>query len=121
MEQIKTQKQYADAKIRNGNLTTLTFQENWNMKLYGKYFTTIRQASHPIKLGDTVDIVLKGKGVKLAKCIGCQIVKFSELNELTIMMDTGFNYAESLQLFKRFGLDVHDFNLEVKYILLETI
>lgn len=109
------QQQYEASKLKNGNLTTVNFQQNWNNKLYGKYFTTIRKTEHPIRKGDLCDIVLNGKGVKIARCIYSEIIKFHEIGETIVMCDTGFNYAESLALFKKFGIDVSSFETEVRY------
>lgn len=100
---------------------TIKFTENWNNKLYGKYFTTIRQADFDVDVGTLVDVELKGKGIKLARVIGCDVVRFGDLSEVTIMIDTGLKYSDALVLFKRFGLNVNDFELKVKYILLESV
>lgn len=99
---------------------TVRFSDNWNNKLYGKYFTTIRNKNYPIDKNTLCDIELKGKGIKLARVIGCDIVRFGDLSEATILIDTGYDYSNALRLFKNFGLDVNNFDLEVKFIMFET-
>ena len=96
---------------------TVRFRENYNKKLYGNYFTTIRNKNFNLQVGKFYEIALKGKIVMQAQAIAVSTVKFHELNQLTIMMDTGMSYSNALDMFKGFGLNITDFDLEVKYIL----
>ena len=106
---------------QNLRVLSVKFQENWNKKLYGKYFTTIRQEDYYLKKGDIVDIVLKGKAVSSAKVIECDVLFFHELGHVMIQCDTGYNYAESLELFYKFGINVKSFETKVKCYLFETL
>lgn len=106
---------------QNFKRVTIKFNENYNKKLYGRYFTTIRAKDYDVIINDVYDIELKGKSIMLAKVIGVDTIKFHELSQVSIMMDTGLNYSDALTLFQSFGFKVSDFELEVKYILLEVI
>lgn len=96
---------------------TVRFKENYNKKLYGNYFTTIRSKDYNVQVGKFYEIELNNKVIMSAQAIAVNTVKFHELNELSITMDTGLKYSDALQLFKDFGYNVNDFDLEVKYIL----
>lgn len=106
---------------QNFQVLSIKFKENWNKKLYAKYFTTIRKSDYCLNKGDIVDIVLKGKAVSSAKVIECDILFFHELGQVMVMCDTGFNYADSLQLFYDFGINVKSFDTKVKVYLFETL
>ncbi len=108
-------------KTSNQGQITVNFADNYNLKLYGKYFTTIRKADSKIIEGGIYSIALKGRDVKFAKCIAKSIIKFSSINEMSILMDTGLNYADSLKLFNEFGYEVQKLDYEVSYMLFETI
>lgn len=93
---------------------TVRFAENYNKKLYGKYFTTLRKIDYPVKENDLVEIELKGVGVMLARCVKMIECKFHEIPDEWLMCDTGLIQGEYLQLFKNFGMDVNNFDLRVK-------
>lgn len=109
MSQAKTESKITKITVR--------FKENYNKKLYGNYFTTIRNKEYNVQLGKFYEIELNGKVIMSAQAIAVNTVKFHELNELTIMMDTGMSYSNALDLFKGFGHNITDFDLEVKHIL----
>lgn len=106
---------------QNFRVLSIKFQENWNKKLYGKYFTTIRKENYYLNKGDIVDVVLKGVSVASAKVIECEVLFFHELGPDMVMCDTGYNYADSLELFCRFGINVKSFETKVKVYLLENL
>ncbi len=105
----------------NFKVLSLRFEENWNNKLYGKYFTSIRKHDFNLKKGDIVDVVFKDKTVASAKVIECDLLFFHELGHAMVMCDTGCNYAASLELFYQFGINVKSFETKVKVYLLETL
>lgn len=106
---------------KNFKVLSVKFQENWNKKLYGKYFTTIRKENYYLNKGDIVDIVLKGKAVASAKVIECDLLYFHELGQVMVMCDTGYSYADSLELFFKFGINVKSFDTKVKVYLFENL
>lgn len=106
---------------KNFKVLSIRFQENWNKKLYGKYFTTIRKHDYCLNKGDIVDVVFKGKAVASAKVIECDLLFFHELGHVMVMCDTGYNYADSLELFYKFGINVKSFETKVKVYLLENL
>lgn len=93
---------------------TVRFAENYNKKLYGNYFTTLRKNDYPVKEGDLVEIELKGIGIMLARCVKLIECKFHDIPDEWLMCDTGMVQWEYLELFKKFGMNVNDFNLRVK-------
>lgn len=106
---------------KNFKVLSIRFKENWNKKLYGRYFTTIRNHNFCLNKGDIVDIVFKGKPVASAKVIECDLLFFHELGHVMVMCDTGHNYADSLELFYKFGINVKSFDTKVKVYLLENL
>lgn len=100
---------------------TVRFNDNYNKKLYGNFFTTIRKKDYGLIQGDLVDIELKGNKIMLAKVYNVNTVKFHELSTTTIIMDTGLNYSDALTLFDKFGYKVSNFDLEVDYIMFEMV
>lgn len=109
-------KEIIDSKFKK---MTVNFSTNWNKKLYGKYFTTIRKADYKIFKGDLCEIVLSGKPIMIAKVIESDVLYFHELGQVMVQCDTGLNYGDSLQLFKNFGINVNDFDTKVKCLLFE--
>lgn len=105
-------------KSRSGKIT-VKFAENFNKKLYGKYFTTVRECNYPINKNDLVEIVLDDKPIMLARVVECDLLYFHELGKVFIQCDTGMCYSDSLELFKKFGINVNDFDTKVKCILFE--
>lgn len=104
-------------EVSKSEKITVSFKENYNKKLYGNYFTTIRKKEYNVQVGKFYEIELNGKVIMSAQAIAVNTVKFHELNELTILMDTGMSYSNALDLFKGFGHNITDFDLEVKHIL----
>jgi hypothetical protein len=120
---LAEQKWFDEYNRRKKEITdfkTVNFEENYNCKLYGKFFTSIREKDFNVDIGTLCDITLKGKGIKLARIIGCEKIRFGDLSETTIMIDTGRNYSDALQLFKNLGFDICNFDLEVKYMMFES-
>lgn len=100
---------------------TLKFSDNLNKKLYSKYFLVIRPYNHFGKNGMMIEIELKGKIIMCARVINCEIVKFQELPHALTSLDTGLNHSDSLQHYKRLGIDVTRLDEKVKLMLIEAI
>ncbi|HCT31515.1 MAG TPA: hypothetical protein DIW31_12500 [Bacteroidales bacterium] len=80
----------------------ISFTANWNNKLNGKAFTTIRLSnSYRYVVGREYTIELAGK------ILGCAILKekrtlsISQLNEFICQLDTGYSKAETIAILKR--------------------
>ena len=105
----------------NAKKLTVKFKQNYNKKLYGNYFTSIRAKGYGLNVGDLVDIVLNDNKIMYAKVNGISTMKFHEIPHQLIMIDTGMDYGYSLELFLSFGYDIKNFDLEVDYIFFETV
>jgi hypothetical protein len=111
---------YTKDEHKNNKRISIKFLENYNGKLYGKFFTSIRKNDSGIIEGNIYEIILKDKPVKRVKCILVNKVKFHEVPQFTISLDTGLSYGDALILFKSFGYDVSNFDLEIDYCIFET-
>jgi hypothetical protein len=122
METTKEQnaKAYENKKLRYSKITTVKFEENWNNKLYGTFFTSIRKHDSKINEGDLCDILINGKGVKLARCISAEVIKFHELTINSVQMDFGMEYRDALKKLNELGMQVSSFELLVKYCVFKT-
>lgn len=85
-------------------MKTFTFSENWNKKLYGSFFTTIRLDKGDCKVGDVVHVVfVKEKIIEFdANVVSVQRLFFDEIPDNVLMLDTGYNRQGAVTIFKRF-------------------
>jgi hypothetical protein len=86
------------------------FSSNWNNKLYCNFISTIRFGVNKISEGDTVNILLRKKGVYIntgkAKCYKVfNDIKFNDIYWY-ICIDTGYSYEESFKLFTQINHNV---------------
>jgi len=75
----------------------ITFNKNWNNKLFCNVFTTIRR--YKIDVGTKVDIEPKFSGIDpfTATCIACTPITYAQLlkKEYIMYQDTGVDTAEA--------------------------
>ncbi len=84
----------------------IRFSYNWNNKLSGKYFTTIRLKDvRRFRHGETYEIHLrKGKEsqfLSVASIVGIRHIKITEINEFIAGLDTGYSAEECKEIIKR--------------------
>ena len=91
-------------------LPEFRFSYNWNNLLCCKIFSTIRLQEPHFKEGDSVNILLRQKGIW--KCIGKAIVlhifpDFKILDNLGLLpCNTGYNVEMSLKLYTQFNSNI---------------
>ena len=80
----------------------INFTYNWNSKLSGKFFTTIRLKNPKFRIYETYEVYLrKGKGFVFlchATIIDIRYIKLSAINEFIAGLDTGYSAQECKNL-----------------------
>lgn len=94
-------------------MKVVKFSRNWNSKLGGDYFTTIRKPSSYYKIGDKYQVVVEGQPMGYAELerLFSQVhfVHEGVLNPLgwaILSLDTGYAGESALKLFESFGVDI---------------
>jgi len=90
----------------------IKFSHNWNNKLSGQVFTTIRNSSnekgeyYTNQIGKTFDVWLKGQNViKKAVLVNVRPIQYNKIPLSLIAVDTGIvDVNKQIDLFKRFGM-----------------
>ena len=89
------------------------FAHNWNNKLDGKLFTTIRPwNAEKVKyyldnIGKTFTVILKNRTYGKARLQAVSVESISDVPGLVLSLDTGMtNQEDILKLFRKFGVDI---------------
>lgn len=103
-------------------METLTFSYNWNHKLDCNYFSTIRVDSAKFKVGINWRIVLHGKRPRefQAELVKVTRVSPKQINSTMIMLDTGYDFENGMQVLKRMYKDKFD-SLTFAYCIFRNI
>lgn len=101
----------------------ISFTYNWNNKLSGKIFTTIRLKNFKFRLDETYEIYLrKGKGFVFlchATIIDIRYIKLSAINEFIAGLDTGYSALECKNLIQTMYKRINpDWNTQVLCFIL---
>ncbi len=120
-QQSKTNEQKADAadKLSTEN-KRLDFSYNWNGKLFGRFFTTLR-VSRRFQVGETYDVYLNGTKLYEAHINDIRDVRLEKLNEWVARLDTGYSLKETRQVLERMYKKVNWKSTFLRIILLERI
>lgn len=90
----------------SNQILSINFSTNWNNKLDSDIFTTIRGVnsyySNNFYTGSIVQIKLKEVNKVKVKVMSKGIVKFGDIPKIAVMLDTGYSYEASLDLFSHF-------------------
>jgi hypothetical protein len=85
-------------------MNRICFTYNWNNKLSGKIFTTIRLKNPKHQINETYEIFLKkGTGFVFlchATIMDIRHIKLSEINEFIAGLDTGYSAQECQDLIR---------------------
>ena len=100
---------------------TVKFDKNRNHKLYGKYFISIRNKNFGLNKLDFCEIVLDDKLIGMAQVLEVRTVFFHEIDHLLISLDTGMNYADSLDFYFNSMINVQSFETKVDVLYFEMI
>ena len=75
-------------------MKSLNFSYNWNKKLDGKFFTTLR-TTNKYDVGDICHVTLKGTSQGMAQCVDKKIIWYGNLDVFTCGLDTGYGVKET--------------------------
>jgi hypothetical protein len=78
--------------------STIKFTKNYNSKLYGRYFTSIRIPQAKWVVGSYYDVILDDRHITYAQLLQIKILTLDQLPEYTAMLDTGLNLDETKNL-----------------------
>lgn len=79
----------------------LDFSYNWNNKLTGKYFTTLRLYSQKFIPGKVLTIRLKNKEIGTAQVIETRTILLEQINDWISGIDIGYNKEEAKAIFMK--------------------
>jgi hypothetical protein len=90
---------------------TIKFSHNWNNKLHNPIFTTIRKYDvlkakyYKDLITQNFDILLQNKKIGNAKLINMEIIRFNDIPESLLHIDTGYDLVcDIIELFSKFGI-----------------
>lgn len=103
----------------------IRFSHNWNKKLDGNIFTTIRKYDekkfeyYNSLLGHVFVVKLNNVWYSEAKLLACYIEKFSDVSTILLRLDTGISDITNItNLFEKFRIGLQD---KVIILLFERI
>jgi hypothetical protein len=100
----------------------IRFSYNWNGKLNNRVFTTIRlHSSKKYRAGQTFHIELKGKVILTATIIDKYITTLTDLTDYVCYLDTGYNKADTLGIFRRMYKNIDLTSAKFDLILLKAV
>lgn len=71
-------------------METIDFSYNWNNKLAGRFFTTLRLNNPKYQIGKTFQVRLKGNDLCLAQVVDFKILMLKDINSYIAGLDTGY-------------------------------
>jgi len=75
----------------------INFSYNWNNKLDCKYFTSIRK-SNRYKVGERYEVSLKGRPIKVVRCLAQKMVTLESITPEECWIDTGYSKTETINI-----------------------
>lgn len=71
-------------------METIDFSYNWNNKLAGRFFTTLRLNNPKFQVGKTFQVRLKGKDLCIAQVADFKQLRIDDINSYIAGLDTGY-------------------------------
>lgn len=81
-------------------MNKLIFSYNWNNKLDGKRYTTLRLHNPKYKTGEIFEIFLGKRFKHKARIVEVRCMHLSELTEMQASLDTGYSRQETLKIIR---------------------
>jgi hypothetical protein len=79
----------------------LNFNYNWNNKLSGTFFTTLRMKDdNRFRIGETHTILLNKKPIFTADIVAIRSFLLKDINEFVAGLDTGYNAEECRKMIR---------------------
>ncbi len=82
-------------------METINFSYNWNNKLAGRFFTTLRLNNPKYQVGKTYQIQLKGKDLCIAQCADFKILMLKDINSYIAGLDTGYTVPQCKEIIRK--------------------
>lgn len=79
----------------------LTFSTNWNNKLTGNFYTTLRLASPKYVVGKVFEVSLANKFIHKAQVADVKIIMLNQLNSYVCGLDTGYSVPATKEIIMR--------------------
>ena len=108
-------------KKSNRKQITLNMKENYNNKLYGRYWAEIFEEDKQLYKDTVLELKLKDVIIGSVKAVHIEAIKYHEIPSFQMSLITGMNHADSLEYHYGMGYNVKDFDLRVKLVFFETI
>ena len=99
----------------------LTFSYNWNNKLEGKFYTTIRLASPKYVVGKCFEVYLKGKKIHHAQVAEIRGLKLNDINSFIAGIDTGYSVPACKDIIKKMYRDRDWVTQNLMLVLLQVV
>lgn len=103
----------------------LSFSYNWNQKLLGRRFTTLRMKSGKYTIGQVYEIQLKKEKMLDAVCIDLkELPSIYDIDEYSASLDTGYSKAECIGIVEKMYKNKTEVDLKSQpfyLVLLERI
>ena len=107
-------------KRKGHRLMTIELSENYNKKLYSKYWAEIIPPDSKLLENSVYDVSVKGITVLMAKLIKIELINFHEIPSFQLSLITGMDNADSIVLMYNRGINVKDFDGKVQLCFFET-
>lgn len=82
-------------------METIDFSYNWNNKLSGNFYTTLRLANPKYQVGKTFQVRLKGKELHKVQVADFKFVMLKDINSYIAGLDTGYSVPECQSIIKK--------------------
>lgn len=102
-------------------MDTISFSNNWNNKLSGHYYTTVRLASSKYQVGKVLSVALKGKYLHKIKIIAVTLTQLHLLNNFITCLDMGMDLEKGINLMLRMYPTVDFKSQRLVIVLCEVI
>ncbi len=104
-------------------MKTISFNLNWNAKLYCNCFTTIRPKNDDkYQLAEVYEIMLKGKNLGEATIVFIKDLKLSQITQAMSFLDTGFPASKAIEIFRDLYPDIENIEDQTfTYMVLERV
>lgn len=97
----------------------INFSYNWNNKLAGRYFTTIRLKNHKYNTGSIYSICLKEKHLFRGEIIEIKELEIDQINNFIAGIDTGYTAEACKEIIKKMYQQA-DWKTQKLYLILIT-
>lgn len=102
-------------------MDSISFSTNWNNKLSGQYYTTIRLASAKYQVGKRFEILLRKKLIHQAEIVDISYQTLERLNTFIIGVDMGLDLTTGITILQKMYANVDLSKQRFVLVLLKVI